>query len=393
MMKNKFIYIIVFCLSLVVCVDNAEAKIDIPGVVGKAVEAFSRTTDKLSEKWKNVERKVNESRIGDGISEYKALRKKGKDLQTKVEDKIDEGEKAVADAKEKVEDAKETVEEKIGVDAETSKKLAKLEIERANIVSEFDSRIQSKNDYYNNLVSVIDGNIQEANQEKNKESLTEAESLSIQDRIDTLNQNKSNTLADQKNDISDINREKTQMLQSIDAQISDLREQIALSQANRLKDKKSGEGEEYWSSMDTQTAMDRVKDDMFLKEGEAQTSANVEKIRRSRRARALKEAMNAMNVAMLAETELIPQNNEVKEMVEDQTILESQNASISVDMNVKLEELKALLRYNKVLLAEMKFKAASSLSRINDYNFTDENRDITKFNLDDYSFEKNCKGR
>ncbi|MDR1693584.1 MAG: hypothetical protein LBR70_00100 [Lactobacillaceae bacterium] len=416
MRKVRIICILVLCSFFVFGIENASAgvpKVDIPGLTGKFTEGVSRITDKVSEKFKNIERKINESFIGKGIKEAKSLYKKGKDkvdgITDKVEDKVDGVKDKVGDkvdvvkdkvddktgglkdkiesGKDKVDGAIDTAEDATGANSKQAKELASLEYKRSEIASEYDTQISAKRDVSSGSLAAIDENIATITAEMNKEGVNEDQKLQYQSQLDNLNTQREDIAASGKLEESQLNDQKKLAVKDLDSRIAEIRKSMESGFLSTVKNK----SDKYWGARDTQSAMENDRNALFLKEGDPETSDNVRRMMAVRRADALAEAINATYVSMSSRITVEARDKEVKDMSDYSTVLESQNASISLDMNVKVEELRALLEYNKVLLAEMRFKSASSRARVNDYTVRDEGRDITKFNFDDYSFDKYCR--
>lgn len=408
-MTNKKIIIVALSLFLVSLVSNANAgapKGDVPNSTGKGIETISITVEKWSEKLNNFEKKVNEFLIGPGISQWKSFKENFKELKDQfedVKDKVDEykevaegyieqGKDYIEQGKDYVEMGKDYAEEYAGVNVDTyaqmAKELAVLESDKKKLEAEYKVKIEAETAYYDGTIEAINTNISSITTTLNGSDANEDAKISLNNTLDSLKFDLEERQADKTGTINELNEEKTLALKDINAKISELKSKMQ----NELKATGSSLINKYWSKMDTKSALEDVRNKVMLGKDDPMTSPNIQKVTQSRRSMALDAALEATELGIKIKSGIDNRIQHLQDLADSSEALEGENAAIILDAEIKIEELKILLDYNKLLIADMKLKSSSSLSRSSDYTVSDDT-DIGSFNLDNYNFEQNCKNK
>lgn len=402
MIKGNKIFILALCSFFVLNAEQAQAgwpKFDV-GLPGKFVESVSRFSEKISENYKNIERVVHEKILGFADKELGPLKKTvsgGKKMVDDVKDKADDAKDKFDDAKDKAEEKLEPLKDKIdegkdyvdkvkdkveqaenasGVDKEKAAELAKLQLEKGKISQEYRDKIDASNQGFDSSIKVLDDNMSAYNKELASAGISEDKKLSLNNQLADIGEQKSAKVTEKAIAEKELQDEQNVKLKEIDAKLKSLGKEMA--------------NKGYYGLMDKAKSLESFQKKAFLAEGEPETSENVAKITRTRRSQAYDELVNSINVSLRVIASVDDGNKAAKEYKDGVDIAEGENTSIAMDTSIKIEEIKALMRYLEIAVAESKFKTSVALAKIDEYTISDESRDITKFNFDDYNYKKQC---
>lgn len=406
MRKNKIICALVLCSFFTLSIGEAFAvpKNDVLAPA-KTSKNLAARAEEFGQKVKNWERKVHESIIGFADKEFGPLKEKLKKLANTggakdwvegavgdVKDKIDEAEEKLQPAKDKIDEAKEAKDkiedniEEIGVDPKKAAELAVLQVQKEEIIKDYDDQIKTSNETYNGNISAIDQNMTYINENLAKADLAEDSKLKYQNDLAKYEDAKSLAIAEKANAEKDLNDAKTAKLKEIDELIKSLQKEIG----SGLLAKGKEDGSKYFSKRDAAKAMEDVQARLFLAEGEPQTSANINRIVKNRRAQALGDHMEAMSTSIEAIVNIGDSDEEAEMLHSGTEVSEGENTSIVLTTEQIMVRIDRLITLIGVSLAQNKAVYSSALAKMSDYSVTDQDRDITKFNLDDYNYKKHC---
>lgn len=397
-------------------------KTDAPNTSGGFVQTVSNIVDDAHEQLKAAQKWVNEKVLGPAQAELKSFRESVEGEISDLKKDYDEGigadiSKAKEDAAKAVSDAKSAVTDAVGdvvgdvagavtgvvgddvvslgningVNQEDVQELSNLSIQKTKIEAKYKIEITAKEQYYDALISALTKSISEAQENLNVAGVTDNDTLKYQSTINTLNTQKSQLETEKTNEVFTLNSAKETELREIDAKIAELKLKITKELKEKATAAAKEKGKKYFGKQDVEEGLKEAEKAGFIGEDEQENEETVTRIVKSRRKMAIDEIINAAIVGTYARTILVQSNDKVEAMAEQGKALEGLSANVLMDMNIKIEELRALIEYNKVLLAEMKLKTSNSLVRIDKYKIEDKHKDITRFSLDDYDYTSQCK--
>lgn len=126
----------------------------------------------------------------------------------------------------------------------------------------------------------------------------------------------------------------------------------------------------------------------FIPGTETVNNEAVKKVRAYRQLVYGQDALKAYATALEVKSSRYDSNKMADDIKGQGTVSEGTSAAISLDTELKIEQMKALLLYTKALIAEMKMRSASDLASLTVYQLRNPNKDVTQFNLDDYKYKK-----
>lgn len=101
------------------------------------------------------------------------------------------------------------------------------------------------------------------------------------------------------------------------------------------------------------------------------------------------DTIKAVNAALFIKKDLDASNEQGDKTKEKADTSEGFSTKPAMGIQLKIDEIKALLKYTKLLMADMKMKTATDLAgMIEVMKLRNPDKDITSFNLDDYKYKK-----
>lgn len=424
MNRFKFIIVTLALFASFSVIEEAGAtipKVDAPNTGGGFFQTVSNIIDDAHEQLKEAEKWVNEKVLGPAQAELKSFRDSVEGDLADMKKDYEEGvgadiNKAKDDATKAVSDAKNTAKDAVGgvagdaagavtglvgddvnignlkgVNQEDVQELSNLSIQKTKIETKYKIEITAKEQYYDTLISALTKSMSEAQEKLSVPGVTDNDTLKYQSTIRTLNEQKSKLETEKSTEIFAINKAKETELREVDAKIAELKLKITKDLKEKATKAAQEKGKKYFGKQDVEEGLKEAEKAGFIGENEKENEETVTRTVKSRRKMAIDEIMNSIVVGTYARTILVQSNDKVEKMVEQGKALEGLSANVLMDMNIKIEELRALIEYNKVLLAEMKLKTSNSLVRIDKYKIEEKHKDVTRFSLDDYDFGNQCK--
>lgn len=120
---------------------------------------------------------------------------------------------------------------------------------------------------------------------------------------------------------------------------------------------------------------------------------NRKRIDANRRAAQVVDTIGALNEALIIKKGLDTNNEKTDKTKEKADTSEGASSSVSMDIQLKIENMKALVKYTKLLVADMKMRTANDMSGLSRYKLRNPEKDITQFNLDDYKYKSSDCGK
>lgn len=101
------------------------------------------------------------------------------------------------------------------------------------------------------------------------------------------------------------------------------------------------------------------------------------------------DTIKAVNAALFIKKDLDASNEQGDKTKEKADTSEGFSAKPAMNIQLRIDEIKALLKYTKLLMADMKMKTATDLAGMSEVmKLRNPDKDITSFNLDDYKYSK-----
>lgn len=101
------------------------------------------------------------------------------------------------------------------------------------------------------------------------------------------------------------------------------------------------------------------------------------------------DTIKAVNAALFIKKDLDASNEQGDKTKEKADTSEGFSTKPAMGIQLKIDEIKALLKYTKLLMADMKMKTATDLAGMSEVmKLRNPDKDITSFNLDDYKYKK-----
>ena len=129
-----------------------------------------------------------------------------------------------------------------------------------------------------------------------------------------------------------------------------------------------------------------IKNNFYAKDEEESSKRNGE-IVGYRRLMALEDSADvyAMAVGVLSEDDTL--QDTIKALEEGAEKAETEQGMLQMDMKVKVEQMNQLLKFARLMLAELKMETAKDMVQLNK-RLNNYDKDVLVFSLDDYKFEK-----
>lgn len=203
--------------------------------------------------------------------------------------------------------------------------------------------------------------------------------------------------------IADYNASLKQISDTVGAQYSsqlaDLDTKIATAKAKAQEDALAGlsAGADKLKGMlgDTATAeeLNKTIAKNFVGANEPVNEENRKRVDVNRRATQVVDTVGALNAALNIKKGLDENNDKTDETKGKADTSEGASSSVTMDIQLKIQNMKALVKYTKLLVADMKMRTANDMAGLSRYKLRDSEKDITQFNLDDYKYKSSECGK
>lgn len=137
-------------------------------------------------------------------------------------------------------------------------------------------------------------------------------------------------------------------------------------------------------------AMNEVIAKNFYAADEADSTKRNGEIMNYRRETALNDSADVYQQAVEAMSAGEENLEYVKSLQSNAQVTETTPAAVTLDLSVKVANMKALLKYAKMLVAEMKMATAQDMIGVSKH-LNNYSKDVTAFNLDDYQYKAKKK--
>lgn len=259
-----------------------------------------------------------------------------------------------------------------------AQKLLALKEEKTSIEAAQEEASAAAQEAYNAKIKLADENIAKLRAEQ-------AKGGDYQAQIASYEQQKSDYKKSLDDELLSIKQRYQSQLIGIEEQMSDLRTKAAEEAGKAAADKlKSLKGKED----DGAAELNETIAKNFLKEDAAESSENIVALKAYRNFIAMQDSVQAFNSALVIKKTRYSDNESADTTADKVTMMDGATSAIGMDTKLKIENIKSLLKYNDLLLQDMKMKTATELAKISKYKLDDYSKNVTEFNLDDYAFNK-----
>lgn len=203
--------------------------------------------------------------------------------------------------------------------------------------------------------------------------------------------------------ISDYNASLKQISDSVGAQYSsqlaDIDTKIATAKAKASEDATAAlsAGADKLKGMlgDAATAeeLNKTIAKNFVGANEPVNEENRKRIDINRRAAQVVDTIGALNAALNIKKGLDANDEKTDKTKDKADTSEGASSSVTMDIQLKIENMKALVKYTKLLVADMKMRTANDMAGLSRYKLRDPEKDVTQFNLDDYKYKSSECGK
>lgn len=176
----------------------------------------------------------------------------------------------------------------------------------------------------------------------------------------------------------------------VDAKIQDLRDQAAAESAGLAKDA-FGAAKSLFGNNQSAAELNKTIANNFIPAKEAITSDAIKKVMDYRNKTAAKDVLEGYATVLQIRANRDVDNSKTEETADNVTAMEGSSAALVMDAQLKVNNMKGLLQYTKLLIIEMKMRSAMDLASLKVYQLRNPDKDVTQFNLDDYKFKKPSK--
>ena len=265
-----------------------------------------------------------------------------------------------------------------------AQELLELKAQKMALESERDDAITAAQEEINGKISLAQENIGKlqamAAQEPDRKTEYEAQIADYQNQISQYNEELQTT--------SDtVTGQYQSRIAAVDEQITALRDEAIAKAGEATADKlKSvfGGGDE-----EDAAAMNEMIKNNFLEKDDELTIENITPRRNYRKLTALKDTVAAFNNAWKVKKSRYENDEKTEEIQAEVEQMDGASSSLGMDIQLKVENIKSLLEYTRMMVNDMKKITAVELSSLsNNWKLNRYDKDVTEFNLDDYIYEK-----
>lgn len=388
-MMKPLRYMLAVTLVLACFIRSAEAmlKFDVSKGVGKVTTTVSGWMEVAKKQMEQSATLQTMIAYGNGAVE---TAKKMKELQGAVGDVAAEAQSVVDDSAglvgSAVSDAQNAVNGVVG-DAMSqtgdAQKLLELKAQKMALESERDDAIASAQEEINGKISLAQENIGKlqsmAVQEPDRKTEYEAQIAVYQNQISQYNE-KLQTTSDT------VTGQYQSQIAAVDEQMTALRDEAISKVGTAAEDKLNsvlGGGNE-----EDAAAMSEMIKNNFLEKDDELTIENITPRQVYRKLTALKDTVAAFNNAWKVKKSRYENDEKTEKIQAEVEQMDGASSSMGMDIQLKVENIKSLLEYTRMMVNDLKMVTANELNDLNSWKLNRYDKDVTEFNLDDYIYEK-----
>lgn len=384
-------FLMFLCLCILAQTAEASLKTDISKVVGKVTTTVSGWLETAKKQMDESETLQTMISYGKGAIE---TAKKLKELQSSVGNAVSAANDMAGAATDLANDAMNTaLDTTAGVVGDAlaqtgdAQELLELKGQKVALETERDDAIAAAQEELNGKISLAEENIAKLQtmieQEPDKKTEYEAQIADYETQIENYQkelENVSNTVSEQYQS----------QIAAIDDQITALRDE-AIAQAGSKAAEKLGS---LLGGDDDETAVamnDMIKNNFLEKDAE-ETIENITPIKVYRKLTAANDTLSAFNRAWTVKKTRYDNDKNAENVQSEVPQMDGSSSSLGMDIQLKVENINALLIYTRMMVEDLKMRTANELNNLpNTWHLTRYDKDVTEFNLDDYVFDGKSK--
>ena len=280
---------------------------------------------------------------------------------------------------------------------ETAKKMKELQGAVGDMAAEAQSVVDESSGLVSGAISDAQNAVGGAVGDAMSKTGDAQELLELKAQKMSLESERDDAIATYQNQISQYNEELqttsdtvTGQYQSriaaVDEQITALRDEAIAKAGEATADKlKSvfGGGDE-----EDAAAMNEMIKNNFLEKDDELTIENITPRQVFRKLTALKDTVAAFNNAWKVKKSRYENDDKTEEIQAEVEQMDGASSSLGMDIQLKVENIKSLLEYTRMMVNDLKMVTAHELNDLNSWKLNRYDKDVTEFNLDDYIYEK-----
>lgn len=268
---------------------------------------------------------------------------------------------------------------------QSAQQLLSLKNEKASLESEYNTGVETrKTEYEGQIKSYQDNNAVYQQQIAEDPSQKEA----LEDKIAANNEAIQKLQAEYE---ANEEKEKTayqEQVANIDKQIQTVQSAAAEESLSLAKDGLNAAKSMFGDKSQSSAELNKTIANNFIPEKEQLTTENMKKVEDYRQKTKTADILRAYSIALQIRANRGENTEKADDTASDVSAMDGSSAAIALDTQLKVQNMKSLLDYTKLLVQEMKMKSASDLANIKAGKLNNPNKDVTQFNLDDYKYEK-----
>jgi len=270
-----------------------------------------------------------------------------------------------------------------------AKELASLKNEKSSIESEYNTAAAARK-------TELEGQIKSYQENNDAYQKMIAEDPSQKEELETkiaANNQAINSLREQYEAQEAEEKEAMSVrLAEVDAKIQSLRDQVTEQSLSLANEGVTSMAKSLFGGNNQSAAeLNQTIANNFIPEDEPETAASIGRVRKYRNKVMANDISAAMSTAMNIRASRGQNNEKADDLFEKVPAMDGSTAAVAMDTQIKVENMKAILLYTKLMLAEMKMRTAMDLAKLNVYKLRNPGKDVTQFNLDDYKYKKPSK--
>lgn len=392
MIKSFRIILSVFiCVCFFASSASAQLKFDISKSVGKVTTTVSGWLEVAKKQMEQSATLQTMIAMGKGAAE---TAKKLKTLKSSIDTAVSEGQALVDEGKGLVDDAVAGAQDVAGgaagdmmSRAGDSQELFELKAQQMALESQRDEAIAAAQDELNGKIALAEENIAKLQDmiswEPDKKLEYESQIAYYQGEIEKY-QKELDSVSDT------ITSQYQSQISAVESQITTLRDEAIAkagdAAAERLGSFLNG------GAGDTATAMNEMIKNNFLEENDELTAENITPRKIYRKTIVYKDTIAAFNNAWKVKKARYENSERAEEIQQEVPQMEGSSSSLGMDIQLKVENINALLEYTRMMVHDLKMRTAKELNSMpNFWKLNRYDKDVTEFNLDDYIFEDKSK--
>jgi len=379
---------------------EAQLKFDFGNAVGSGQELVGRIQGKISDIQRYIQNQVTmltrvageaKGLLADAKSGLVAAQESVNGVTSAVDQAKETASNAVNSATNAVNQAKETASNTAGAALAKAQELKKLQMDASvaqeaykQALMDIDDSKSAETEKYEENNAKLEKMIAQTNDESEKatyQQMIDGNNAKIKEISDKYEQQK-----EQKKAETEV------LLKSINETLDKLKAEVAeLNPVNKESAKKAVSGLFSGdSSNEVAGEMNAVIQDNFYAKGEEMSSTRNGQIFNYRRETAINDSADvfAKAVDVLKEDDTLP--DYIEELKKGGEMAETEQGILQMDISVKIEQMRQLLKLARLWAAELKMETAKDMVNMNTH-LNNYDKDVLVFNLDDYKYDKKKK--